>query len=386
MYCWIRWIVLATVCQLVALQPHYRTHLFYYTWYGTPNGNGQWLHWNHTLLKPDGGNDGPTPYRPPHIVASAYYPEGGPYSSLDREVIRRHLVQAENMHVGVLVVSWWGRQGGDGQLQEHFGGYTDRVLRALLEEATGTAVRVAVHIEPYEGRSAASVAEDIRYFIDLGHASLLRVDGDGNAVDEGGRPVFYVYDSYHTAAAEWAQYLAPDGEASLRGTPYDAVVLSLLVERTHVQDLIVPGHFDGFYTYFGTDGFSHGSTTYNWPHLQAAAEEHGLLFCPCVGPGYDDSALRPWNTRNSRPRADGAYYEHMWRAALKVQASFIGVTSWNEWGEGTQIEPAVPKRVEPSVVYSDYQPRSPEFYMDLTRKWSLAFQQRRQQKPLEQEL
>ena len=213
MYCWIRWIVLATVCQLVALQPRYRTHLFYYTWYGTPNGNGQWLHLNHTLLKPDGGNDGPTPYRPPHFVASAYYPQGGPYSNLDREVIRRHLMQAENMHVGVLVVSWWGRRGGDGQLQEHFGGYTDRVYRALLEEATARQCALRSTLSPTKAEARPPLP------IDLGHASLLRVDGDGNAVDEGGRPVFYVYDSYHTAAAEWTQHLAPDGEASLGSPP-----------------------------------------------------------------------------------------------------------------------------------------------------------------------
>jgi Glycosyl hydrolase family 99 len=30
----------------------------------------------------------------------------------------------------------------------------------------------------------------------------------------------------------------------------------------------------------------------------------------------------------------------MWRAALDAGADFVTITSYNEWGEGTQIEPA----------------------------------------------
>jgi hypothetical protein len=39
----------------------------------------------------------------------------------------------------------------------------------------------------------------------------------------------------------------------------------------------------------------------------------------------------------------GAYYERMWEAAVKAKADVITVTSFNEWGEGTQIEPAISK-------------------------------------------
>jgi glycoprotein endo-alpha-1,2-mannosidase len=33
----------------------------------------------------------------------------------------------------------------------------------------------------------------------------------------------------------------------------------------------------------------------------------------------------------------------MWEAALATGARVVSITSINEWGEGTQIEPAVPK-------------------------------------------
>lgn len=58
----------------------------------------------------------------------------------------------------------------------------------------------------------------------------------------------------------------------------------------------------GFYTYFATDGFTYGSTLRNWSHLARDARQHGLAFVPCVGPGYEDTAVRPWNAANTRQR------------------------------------------------------------------------------------
>ena len=48
------------------------------------------------------------------------------------------------------------------------------------------------------------------------------------------------------------------------------------------------GNFDGFYTYFSSNGFTEASTTLNWDHLAQIAIEKNLIFIPCVGPGYND--------------------------------------------------------------------------------------------------
>ena len=50
--------------------------------------------------------------------------------------------------------------------------------------------------------------------------------------------------------------------------------------------------------------------------------------------------MRPWNGANSRGREAGAYYDRSWRAAIESGAARVAVTSFNEWHEGTQIEPA----------------------------------------------
>ncbi|HEX6664773.1 MAG TPA: hypothetical protein VF025_13965, partial [Gaiellaceae bacterium] len=41
-----------------------------------------------------------------------------------------------------------------------------------------------------------------------------------------------------------------------------------------------------------------------------------------------------------KPRLDGETYDSMWEAAIRADANLVTVTSYNEWGEGTQIEPA----------------------------------------------
>jgi glycoprotein endo-alpha-1,2-mannosidase len=46
----------------------------------------------------------------------------------------------------------------------------------------------------------------------------------------------------------------------------------------------------------------------------------------------------------------------------------VGITSFNEWHEGTQIEPAVPKQI-PGFTYLDYRPRPTDYYLERTAYW-----------------
>jgi len=50
--------------------------------------------------------------------------------------------------------------------------------------------------------------------------------------------------------------------------------------------------------------------------------------------------------RNQRYRENGAYYDRMFEAGIAVDLPDISITSFNEWHEGTQIEPATPKKIE----------------------------------------
>lgn len=52
-------------------------------------------------------------------------------------------------------------------------------------------------------------------------------------------------------------------------------------------------------------------------------------------------------------------------AAVNSGAELVSITSFNEWGEGTQIEPA-----------RDYGPGGPEMYLDLTKRAKAAMANR----------
>ena len=152
-----------------------------------------------------------------------------------------------------------------------------------------------------------------------------------------------MYDSYHIQPEKWTQLLTNNGDITIRNTPIDAVVLELWLNHEHGRDLQQAG-FNGFYTYFATDGFSYGSTSSNWKSMCTYAKKHDNFICGLsVGPGYNDSLIRPWNTHNSRSRggAQGSYYSDMWLRAIAAKGDIVSITSFNEWGEGTQIEPCM---------------------------------------------
>jgi glycoprotein endo-alpha-1,2-mannosidase len=338
--------------------PSDRVHAFYYPWYGNPQTDGRYANWNHPVAVRNGparrfpgGDD----------IGANFYPALDCYSANDPKIVEMHMKQLRSARVGVISVSWWGRNS-----------FTDRALPLLFQMAERYDIKINFHIEPHLGsgrRTALQVREAIVTLIDTYRHSpaLYRHARNGR------RPMFYVYDSYLTPSKEWATILDPEGPHTIRNTKYDAVVIGLWVKQ-HEEPFFLKGHFDGFYTYFATDGFTYGSTLSNWKQLSEWARAHNKLFIPCVAPGYIDTRIRPWNGPNTRDRQGGKYYDRTFQAAIDARPDLVGITSFNEWHEGTQIEPAVSKQVG-NYQYLDYLPRDATWYLDRTAHWVKAFEQ-----------
>jgi glycoprotein endo-alpha-1,2-mannosidase len=79
------------------------------------------------------------------------------------------------------------------------------------------------------------------------------------------------------------------------------------------------------------------------------ATNAGIACSPSVGPGYNASRATP--DHRVRSRRAGTTYDGMWRAAIASRPDRITITSYNEWHEGTQIEPA---RRRGSTIYGAY--------------------------------
>eukprot|EP00004_Rigifila_ramosa_P015104 TRINITY_DN3492_c0_g1_i2.p1 TRINITY_DN3492_c0_g1~~TRINITY_DN3492_c0_g1_i2.p1 ORF type:complete len:327 (+),score=56.98 TRINITY_DN3492_c0_g1_i2:65-982(+) len=295
-----------------------RVHAAYYSWYGNPTTDGMWLHWNHEVLDGSGNK-----FVPPDDIGANYYPELGCYSSLDRALVEEHVRQFVRARIGVLNFSWWGRQTGDGQ-----GGVTDHAVEMTMDVCAEYGVQVTFHLEPYTNRSAATTREDIAYILNKygSHPAFYRlpvqrvVDGVPTIRQ---LPLFYVYDSYLTPAAEWAEILNPASNQTIRNTELDSVMMGLYVFHDS-KAFLLDGHFDGFYTYFATDGFTDGSTTANWPEIIEWANQNNLVSQLSIGPGYNDTRIRPWNAANARERNGLEYYTNMFTRATAVRPTLYG--------------------------------------------------------------
>lgn len=296
-------------------------HAFYYLWYGTPEHDGEWKHWNHEVLPhwtksvndryPEIGSR----FTPPHRIHSPFYPLSGPYSSQDESVIRHHFYLMHASGIDVVVLSWWG-QCSNPSSSDTQGVCTDDILPTIFRIADElNTVKIAFHLEPYAGRNVSSLRSDIMYLHGTygHHQSLYRMYD---------RPLYYIYDSYHISVNEWSRLLNTKGDLTIRNSLSDGVFLGLWLHNHHGRELRTGG-FDGVYSYFASDGFSYGSTSSHWNTMTAFCETHALLCSLSVGPGYQDDKIRPWNIANTKHRGNGEYYRRMWNNAVSASPQVV---------------------------------------------------------------
>ena len=150
----------------------------------------------------------------------------------------------------------------------------------------------------------------------------------------------------------------------LKKTEQRTYFVGLILKANDCQQLASSG-FDAAYSYFAANLFTEASTTNRWKSIYEQCKP--LPFIPSVGPGYIDTGVRPWNGETSRKRINGNYYKDGFRRLPRDNDNIITITSFNEWHEGTQIEPAIEKTGTKNNTYERYQ-QGPFMYIDLTRK------------------
>ena len=182
----------------------YRVHAFYYSWYASDKVNGKWSHWNHeTIPHWTASTNMRYPRRqhhPPEDIAAKFYPQLGPYSSTDPEVIRDHMKQLIRGGIGVLALSWYPPSMRDDNAIV----FVNDFVPLILDIADEFQEKVCFHIEPYTNRTAKSVRHDIAYLIDHygGHPAFYRYKN---------KPLIYIYDSYTVPSEDWKELLTSSG-------------------------------------------------------------------------------------------------------------------------------------------------------------------------------
>jgi glycoprotein endo-alpha-1,2-mannosidase len=252
--------------------------VFYYPWYSTPALDGAWQHWSQNG------------HRPPVDLYSRYFPLGGAYSSSDAAVLDRQMAQIAGAGVDEVISSWWGR-----------GSVEDARLPSVVAAAARRRLTVGIHLEPYAGRTAATVADDLAYIAGLGIHDV------------------FVYHPRDFTTADWTTLHA--AQPRLR-----------LFAGTESAGFASAGHFDGFYTY---DFVTY--TGDKFARFCSQAHTMRLLCAPSVGPGYD--GRRAGEAPVGRERANGQTYDTLWNAVLQAKPDLVTITSYNEWARARRSSP-----------------------------------------------
>jgi hypothetical protein len=253
-----------------------------------------------------------------------------PYVSRDPVTMARQIQQAKSAGIDAFVVSWWGP-----------GNPTEDNLKMLLDQARAADYKIAVDFEltsPFY-RSYNDIYNAMRHLLTthVQHPAYLRSEG---------KPVIFFWREQRLSVEEWKEMrdrLDPNRQ-------------TIWIAEGVKEQLPYLRVFDGFHLY--SVGWAKDPTAemLKWPgRLQLYG--NNKIWVATVMPGNDD-------TRTHRPdsyvrdRQNGEFYRETWRAAFASYPDWIVITSWNEWVEGTMIEP--------SVTYGD-------LYLRITANYAAQF-------------
>jgi hypothetical protein len=282
---------------------------FYYTWFDENS-------WN--------------PGRVPDVPAQTYV-------SRDRGVMGRHIDQAKGAGIDAFVVSWYGPRVDNNQTETNF--------RAMLDEAAARGFRLALDVEVtspfFGGPGDVQAALQTLLATHARHPAYLKV---------GGKPVIFFWRQQRFGTGTWGairQAVDPGHNSLWIEEGVDTSPLSVF-DGHHLYKVIWNPPTDLAYTANKFGRLVRGA---------AASLGAPKVYVATAMPGWDDRKLGRGDSFGIG-REGGAVYERSWQAAIGGSPDWIVITSFNEWPEGTYIEP--------SQAFGNR-------YLELTAKWAAAF-------------
>ncbi|MFK7802622.1 MAG: endo-1,3-alpha-glucanase family glycosylhydrolase [Anaerolineae bacterium] len=251
-----------------------------------------------------------------------------PYFSTDAGVMTRHVQQAKGAGIDGFVQSWYGPNPSQ---------QTEPNFAQLLNIASANGFTAAVTFEPVNpflpDNASRIAALQTLLATHAQHPAYLRVDG---------RPVIYFWATWALTPADWR---------SIRDAADPGGSAIWIAEGGNTDYLAV---FDGMHMYNVAWSAAPGEVNVGiGGRIRAASATYGgyKYWSAVAMPGFDNSRLGGETT--VRGRGDGSFLRNSFNGAVRSNPDIIVITSFNEWPEGSHIEP--------STEFGD-------FYLNLTRE------------------
>ena len=295
----------------------------YHNWYST---GPEWIHWSW---------HGPGPRRDPERIvdgrrelASAHYPLVGPYDSRDERLIEYHIKIAKAAGIDVFAIDWYGPNS-----------FEDSSINKYLDIAAKLNLSIAIEYEPkirIEWGSGPReyrvnmVISDLKYVLSryAKHPAYFRI---------GGKPVIFYFWPSQLKLEEWVFVFN-----KLKEEGFEAIHIT---EGTDPHLLSV---FDCIYEWEPL--WIKDANITAWDRLREISfilRAYSRLypdkcFLAGVWPGFDNVGVYGWGFGVTKyDRMNGKVYEEQWKVVLETNPDMVMVTTFNDWNEGTEIEPSM---------------------------------------------
>lgn len=307
--------------------PYYAT--FYYMWYKAPSPDGGWSYWS------DHGGS------PPNSWFSHYLPDPKPgifdpaselYSANNYDNFKWQVSKMKEAKMEVAIASWWGP-----------GTKEDTALNNVVNNFMARAdnpypsLRWAVYYEDegFANPSVDTLVSDLNHLKSkFGNSPyMLRING---------KPVVFVYagadDTPGTMVERWSQAISQTG---------NSIYYVLKV-------------FPGYKTVANQPSSWH-------QYAPAVRTDDASPYSYMVSPGFwlDDGS-----STERLPR-DPAAFEDGVKKMVASSAKWKLVETWNEWGEGTSVEPGIQVQYNSGTGKNEIKPGGYQFgnlYIDILNR------------------
>ena len=303
-------------------KPNKTIMVHYMPWYASKPFSGHWgWHWTMDHFNPD--NIGPNGKQ---TIASHYQPLTGAYDSNDPALLEYQVLLMKFTGINGVIIDWYGR--------ENFRDYSDihRNSLNLIKHIKKAGLKFAIC---YEDQSVKHLINDkkIKISNDLSYAKkeFLWMEknffADESYLRVNSQPVLLIFGPQHFKKNQWNQ------------------IVSVL--KNKVQLFTLP-HLNNQIQGAGSFGWppvhgGHKITKDVWMnYLQKLYTDHnGKPFIASVFSQFHDIYQQAGihKSYGYLDSSEGNTFEVTFQMALKSSSEIIQVATWNDYGEGTMIEP-----------------------------------------------